>query len=139
MAKRQRKTQKKTANKRTTKKKATRKKTTKKSTRKIAEKKPTKKKVEEVEVDIKDIINETAKLLALGVPKKDIIEVMKDAGLPKAEIDEIMNSAMEIYLSSNPPIEEPKIEYYEPNGWIILITVAVLVFIAIMLAIWIVR
>ncbi len=92
----------------------------------------------EEEVNVDDIINETAKLLNLGVSEKDIKRVMEDAGLRKEEVNEILNEAKQSYLYTNVPSEEPPLEYYEPNGWVIILSVIVLILISILIAVWVI-
>ncbi len=82
------------------------------------------------EVTEEELIQEIAKLLSLGVPEKDIINVMKEAGFLDNEIMDLMSAAKEMYLPSATKHEE-EVQYYEPNPWLMIITVGFLLGIAI--------
>ncbi len=116
-------------------KRATRKKTTatkKKTTKRTVTKKRAKpaKKEEEVVTEY-EIVKEISKLLSVGIPEPQIVGIMKEAGLPNEEIEELMNKAKMIYHPAAVRKRELEPEYYEPNPWLTIITAGILLGIAI--------
>ncbi len=101
----------------------------KKSTSKKKKVKRAKKKPEEAMTE-EELIKEIAKLMQLGVKENEVVDVLKEAGFLDNEIVDFISAAKSMYLPSGASTKT-RPNYYEPNPWLIIITIGFLLGIAI--------
>ena len=97
--------------------------------KKVKGTKRTKKKPEKAMTE-EELIKEIAKLMQLGVKEKEVVDVLKEAGFLDNEIVDFISAAKSMYLPSGASTKT-RPNYYEPNPWLIIITIGFLLGIAI--------